>query len=173
MSIETERPVLRPRRETWPGGLTLHRPSWEELWFRQTMMADPETMSYNHAWGGTIPFPEDRWKDWYDHWIVKHENRRFYRYLKDPADCFVGEIAYHYDEERRIYAADVLVHAPYRGLGYGSRGLELLCEAAKENGVTVLHDDIAADNPAISLFLRYGFAEEYRTDEIVMLRKEL
>ena len=41
------------------------------------------------------------------------------------------------------------------------------------SGVTVLHDDIAADNPAIPLFLRHGFAEEYRTDEIVMLRKEL
>ena len=33
------------------------------------MLADEETMSYNHAWGGTIPWPEDQWKDWYDCWI--------------------------------------------------------------------------------------------------------
>ena len=46
-------------------------------------------------------------------------------------DRYVGEIAYHYD------------------------------------------DDIAIDNPAITLFLRHGFVEEYRTDEIIMLKKEL
>ena len=48
------------------------------------MMADLETMSYNHAWGGTIPFPEQKWKDWYDYWLKNHENKRYYRYLKNP-----------------------------------------------------------------------------------------
>ena len=37
--------------------LTLHKPGYEDLWFRQKMLGDEETMSYNHAWGGTIPFP--------------------------------------------------------------------------------------------------------------------
>ena len=151
----------------------IHLPSLEDLWFRQSMMADPETMSYNHAWGGTIPFPENDWKDWYDDWITNHEHHRYYRYLKNAADQFVGEIAYHYDEKRSIYVADVIIHAPYRGSGYGGRALELLCAAAKENGVTVLYDDIAVDNPAVELFLRHGFIEEYRTDEIIMLKKEL
>ena len=58
-------------------------PALEDMWFREKLMADEETMSYNHAWGGTIPFPEEDWKDWYDYWIVDHEDRRFYRYLKD------------------------------------------------------------------------------------------
>ena len=40
------------------------------------MLADEDTMSYNHAWGGTIPWPEDQWKDWYDHWIVDHNGKR-------------------------------------------------------------------------------------------------
>ena len=31
--------------------ITLYTPSLEDLWFRQKMMADEETMSYNHAWG--------------------------------------------------------------------------------------------------------------------------
>ena len=34
-------------------------------------------------------------------------------------------------------------------------------------------DDIAIDNPAARLFLKAGFTEEYRTDEIIMLKKEL
>ena len=43
----------------------------------------------------------------------------------------------------------------------------------KKNGVTLLYDGIANDNPAIMFFLKHGFAEEYRTDEIIMLKKEL
>ena len=73
-------------------------PKKEDLWFRQMFMADEETMSYNHDWGGTIPFPKERWNDWYDRWIT---------------------------------------------------------------------------NPAIRLFLKNGFCEEYRTKEIIMLKKEL
>ena len=46
-------------------------------------------------------------------------------------------------------------------------------DAAAKNGVDVLYDDIAIDNPAVSLFLRCGFTEEFRTDSIVMLKKEL
>ena len=160
-------------REEWKGLITLYTPSLEDLWFRQEMMADPETMSYNHAWGGTIPFPKEEWRDWYDCWIVNHENKRYYRYLKDNTGRFIGEIAYHYDANRNLHIADVIVHALYRGKGHGSIGLERLCNAAKKNGVDVLYDDIAIDNPAITMFLKYGFIEEYRTEEIIMLRKEL
>lgn len=153
--------------------LALYLPRYEDLWFRQAMMADGETMSYNRAWGGTIPFPEEDWAAWYDRWIVHHEGRRFYRYLTDGADRFLGEIAYHFDGESGLCLANVIVFAKYRGQGYGSRALELLCRAARENGVARLYDDIAIDNPAIGLFLRHGFAEEYRTDEIIMLKKDL
>lgn len=160
-------------REDWEGLITLYTPSLEDLWFKQEMLADPETMSYNHAWGGTISFPKEKWRGWYDFWIVNHENKRYYRYLKDNTGRFIGEIAYHYDVNRNLYVADVIVHALYRGKGYGRVGLERLCNAAKKNGVDVLYDDIAIDNPAIKMFLKYGFIEEYRTKEIIMLRKEL
>ena len=45
--------------------LKIHVPEYKELRFRQEMMADEDTMSYNRAWGGTIPFPEEDWEDWY------------------------------------------------------------------------------------------------------------
>ena len=154
--------------------ITTYKPALQDLWFRQQFMADEATMSYNAAWGGTIPFPENTWKEWYDRWLIHHENKRFYRYLQDTETKeFVGEIAYHYDEEREIFLADVIVASEYRGRGYGSEGLQLLCDAAKANGVDVLRDDIAIDNPAAELFLKAGFTEEYRTDEIIMLKKEL
>ncbi|MBQ9823599.1 MAG: GNAT family N-acetyltransferase [Solobacterium sp.] len=153
--------------------LEICRPEYKDLWFRQKMMADEETMSYNHAWGGTIPFPEEKWHEWYDHWLVHHENRRYYRYLKDEDGSFVGEMAYHYDEELAGYVADVIILSEYRGKGYGSMALGLLCTAAKENGITVLYDDIAIDNPAVKLFLKHGFKEESRTDKKIILKKEL
>lgn len=149
-------------------------PQLNDLWFRQMFMVDEETMSYNHHWGGIIPFPKESWKEWYDYWVVNPEGKRFYRYLKDEvSDEFVGEIAYHYDEEQKMHIADVIIYAKFRGRGFGGQGLSLLCEAAKTNGIDILYDNIAIDNPAIKLFLKLGFYEEYRTDEIIMLKKEL
>jgi len=154
--------------------IQLYIPKLEDLWFRQMFMADEETMSYNHNWGGTIPFPEENWADWYEDWIVNPAGKRFYRYLQDEASGeFVGEIAYHYDGERKIHIADIIVYEKYRGKGFGEQGLHMLCEAAKLNGLEFLYDDIAIDNLAINLFLKVGFIEEYRTDEIIMLKKEL
>ena len=154
--------------------MILYTPKKEDLWFRKMFMADEETMSYNHNWGGTIPFPEEQWQDWYDYWIANPEGKRFYKYLQEESTGeFVGEIAYHFDEEEKKYIADVIVYAKYRGNGFGEQGLLLLCEAAKAHGIAVLYDNIAIDNPAIKLFLKCGFYEEYRTEEIIMLKKEL
>ena len=154
--------------------MILFTPKLEDLWFRKMFMADEETMSYNHHWGGTIPFPEEAWPDWYDYWVANPKGKRFYRYLQDEATReFVGEVAYHYDVEEQKYIADVIVYAKYRGKGFGEQGLRMLCEAAKANGIGILYDNIAIDNSAVKLFLKVGFTEDYRTDEIIMLKREL
>ena len=152
--------------------LELVVPKLEDMWFRESLLADEETMSYNHAWGGTIPFPKERWQEWYDYWIINHENKGYYRYLKNENE-FVGEISYHYDSKYDGYVADVIVFSKYRGKGYGTIGLEMLCAKAKENGVTILYDDIAIDNTAVILFFKQGFYEEYRTEEKIVLKKIL
>ena len=130
-------------------------------------------MSYNHAWGGIVPFPEEKWKDWYEYWVECPEGIRYYRYLRNENGDFVGEIAYHLDQNTGYYLANVIVFSGYRHRGYGSLGLDMLCAEAKANGVTELWDDIAIDNPAIDLFRAHGFREEYRTEELVFLKKEL
>lgn len=149
-----------------------HVPDFAELSFRQGLLADPATMAYNRAWGGTIDFPAARWPAWYDAWVTHPQGRRFYRYLR-VGGTFVGEIAWHWDETLRLHLADVIVLAHFRGNGYGRAGLRLLCQSAREAGIARLYDDIAADNPAIGLFLSEGFVEESRTNEIIMLKKTL
>ena len=153
--------------------LTLIKPACEDLWFRRRMLEDEETMSYNHAWGGTIPFPTEQWRDWYYLWVVNPGDRRYYRYLKNEEGRFVGEVAYHRDDTLRGYIADVIILASCRDRGYGSEGLDLLCAAAKANGADVLYDDIAIDNPAAGLFLRHGLSEIFRTEDKIILKKIL
>ena len=149
-----------------------YKPELKDLWFRKQMLEDEETMSYNRAWGGTILFPEEDWKEWYDHWITEAGDRRYYRYLQDN-NRFIGEIGYHYDTEIGGYIADVIVYSCFRGKGYGGHALDLLCSTAKQNGIDVLYDEIAIDNPAIKLFLDHGFSETGRTEEKIILKKEL
>ena len=153
--------------------ISVYIPKIEDLWFKELMLSDPDTMSYNHAWGGCIPFPKEEWQEWHDYWIINHENKRFYRYLKNEEDKFVGEIAYHYNEKEKKYLLDVIIYSKYRHQGYGSEGVKLLCAIARENGIEEVYDDIAIDNPAISLFIKQGFFEEYRTDELIYLKKNL
>ncbi|MBO7079145.1 MAG: GNAT family N-acetyltransferase, partial [Bacilli bacterium] len=100
------------------------------------------------------------------------ENKRYYRYLKE-GNNFIGKVSYHYDNKLDIYTMGIVVYAKYRNQGYGKAGLDLLCKAAKENGIKYLYDDIAIDNKAIKLFLDNGFIEEYRTSELIYLKKDL
>lgn len=153
--------------------LRLYKPKLEDLWFKSKMLADKDTMSYNNRFGGTIEFNEEDWKDWYDYWIVECNNERYYRYLVDDNNNFIGEIAYHLDYDTKFYIGDIIVYAKYRGKGFGKQGLQLLLDEAKNNGLKEIYDDIAIDNSAIKLFKKFGFYEIYRTNDIIMLKKEL
>lgn len=155
--------------------IALYLPKLEDLWFREKMLSDPDTMAYNAAWGGTIPFPPEAWEDWYGRWILRRGgNERFYRYLlEEESGAFVGETAYHWDSGKGVYLADVIVYSPDRGRGYGKQGLALLCQAAKENGCAELYDDIARGNPSVHMFLEMGFTVDSVTEDAVMVRKVL
>lgn len=153
--------------------ISIYKPKYKDLWFRKTMLGDDATMSYNHSWGGTISFPEEDWQDWYDCWLNDNDKTHYYRYVKNEEDTFIGEVAYHFDAELNGYIANVIIYAKYRGKGYGGMALNLLCLAAKENGLSELYDDIAIDNSAIKLFIKNGFVEMTRTNDKVILKKQL
>ena len=112
--------------------LRLYKPALEDLDYRRSLLADPNTMSYNEKWGGAIDFPEKNWEPWYKSWVSADESQRYYRYLyAEDSQCFVGEAAYHYDAACQAHMVNLLVEARYRGRGYGNEGLLLLMKAAK------------------------------------------
>ena len=152
--------------------LELIKPTLEQLSFKQELLSDEKTMLFNCKYGGTIDFNRDRWHSWYNKWIASSNSNYFYRYLYSKKhQCFVGEIAYHYEDDR--YLCDVIIHSKYRNLGYGGQGLDLLCECAKENGINVLYDDILLDNPSVHMFLKHGFHIVDKTNECYIVRKYL
>lgn len=154
--------------------IKIYKPNIEDLWFRQSLIADEDTMSYNNVWGGTILFPKENWKKCYQTWIEGSRFENYYRYLIDTENnYFVGEIAYHYDKQRKYHICDVIILAKHRNKGYGSKGIQLLCDLAKENGISILYDDIAIDNISYKLFLKNGFTIDYQNDEIIMVKKVL
>ena len=153
--------------------LKLVKPKFKELDFRQKLLADEETMSYNAKWGGTINFSTDRWYRWYDDWI-KHPNGCFYRYLySEKLNAFVGETAFHFDNEFKCYICDIIIKHCYRGQGFGKTGLTLLLDEAKKQGISVIYDNIAADSIAIKLFKQCGFTEKWRNEDFIMLERHL
>ena len=152
--------------------IELYKPVIKDLWFKQKMLSDEQTMSYNKACGGTIHFPEERWEEWYERWILNHEQKRFYRYIK-VNNRFVGEVSYHFDEIKAIYMVDVLIYNPYRYKGYGREALVEICHIAKGNGINELFDEIAIENSSINMFLKNGFEEVAREKEYVQIKMKL
>ena len=68
----------------------LHIPTCEELWYREKILQDADTMSYNRGYHlnvagydnetGCIAFPKEEWKNWYEYFIGQ-EPERFYAYI--------------------------------------------------------------------------------------------
>ncbi len=122
--------------------LEMHVPKLEELWFRQKLLADPASMSYNkgyelgfagyHNDTGCIDFPEEDWPGWYARWIGT-EPQRFYAYLREKeTGTFLGEVNLFQLELPGVYEMGIVVYSAYRGKGYSQEGIRLLLEYAFE-----------------------------------------
>ena len=70
-------------------------PSLEDMWFREQLINDEKTIEFNKKWGGTIHFPKDKWESWYDYWVRNPDGKRFYRYILDDNNMFVGDEVHH------------------------------------------------------------------------------
>lgn len=150
--------------------LTLLDARRELMPFRQAMLASPATMAYNAPWAppeGTIPFPEERWDEWLHAWTGR-EPERYCGYLQAEDGALVGEVCWH-DLGREI---GVVIHAPYRGRGYGLQGLRLLAERAFLHGeISLLGNTFEAEREAaLAVHERVGFVPVGVKDGLLTLR---
>lgn len=167
--------------------LYLHIPSCRELWYRQKIMQDPDTMSYNKGYDldfdgydkatGCIAFPEREWADWYA-WFIGQEPRRFYAYIVRESDGeFIGEVNVHRNEDAVWYEMGIVLEAKYRGKGYAVDAMRLLLEYAFEKmGADAVHNDFEAErSAAVQTHLSAGFTK-YRQEngmiELLITREQ-
>ena len=150
-------------------GLRLHTPGFDELWYRQRMMSDPATMSYNagydlgfdgyHNDTGCIDFPEEKWRGWYDRFIGR-EPEKFYAYVVCKEDgAFVGEVVLRQEGAPGRYEMGVVIEACHRGKGYSAEAMRLLMDTAfnKLNAQVVCNDFERSRAAALKLHLNAGF----------------
>lgn len=169
--------------------LELHVPDGEELWFRREMLSTPETMSYNANWDiphpgyqretGCIAYTITQEDAWYKHYIGC-EPERYFAYVRRISDgVFIGDVCVHHAPEDGWWDMEVLIHAPYRGHGYGSEALKLLLRHAfLRLNVARVHNCFEAERGggcALQTHLSAGFAVyrvEHGLTHVMLTREE-
>lgn len=146
--------------------ISLYIPELKDLWYEEKLQSDPETMSYNagydvsyygyHYDTGCIDFLESRWEEVYNKRIKEN---KFFAYIKDnDLNEFIGYCNYHYNKNENRYECGVLIDSKYRGKGYSSDALNLLCDTARSNGIKELYDNFEIDRGnTLKLFESVGF----------------
>jgi RimJ/RimL family protein N-acetyltransferase len=144
--------------------IELYVPKLEDYWYEAKVESDPESMSYNagydvsyygyHYDTGCIDFPESRWEEVYNKRICEN---RYFAYIKDiDINEYVGYVNYQLVDEK--WECGIVIEAKFRGKGYAKAALKLLCEEAKNNGITELYDNFEIDRDnTLDLFKSVGF----------------
>lgn len=168
--------------------LELYIPKPEDLWFRQQMLSDPDTMSYNRDWDvsypgyhrdtGCIDFPPAEWAEWYSA-MIGQTPKRFYAYIQRSSDgAWLGDVCFHYTPEKDWWDMGIVLYAPYRGRGYAAPALKLLLDQAfRVYGISRIHNDFEIARGEISAWethRRAGFRELGRENGFLemMITKE-
>lgn len=178
-SLDAEAFAEHCRRMEETEELELHIPSVEDMRFAQVLQEDPATMSYNAGWDidydgyhsdtGCIDLPREKWAEKHRR-MVGHEPNCFYAFVREKKSSrFICEVNFHYTDENNWYDMGVLVYAPYRGSGYGSKCLELLLHHAfVACGISRLHNNFEETRTeAMAIHQKAGFR---RIGESEMLR---
>ena len=128
--------------------LYLTIPTKEDLVFKKELEADPQTMDYNAGYNvsfngynfqdGTIEEDlDDLRENWLPKWVGHEPNKYFAFVRRKEDDKYVGEV-YFKDATEYGHEIGIVIKGEYRGRGYASEAIGLLCEKADSLGVDVL-----------------------------------
>ena len=161
--------------------LYLYTPQLSDLWYRQKILGDPDTMGYNkgyhldfagyHNDTGCIDFPKAQWKEWHD-WFVGHTPTRFYAYITRKEDnAFIGEVNLHQSRQGDWHDMGIVIEGKHRGKGYAVEALYLLLKEAFEHlSVTAVHNDFEKTRAAaVNAHLAVGFQIQKEENGVVNL----
>ncbi|VYT75564.1 Uncharacterised protein [Clostridium paraputrificum] len=146
-----------------------HIPKFEELTYRQKIMSQSDTMSYNkgydvsydgyHKDTGCIDFPKYKWRIWYSNRVNK-KPKYFYAYIaREEDNSFIGEVNLNLSNKDRYYDMGIVIEAKYRGMGYSLEALRKLMKVAFEmyDALEVHNDFEITRISAIAIHKAVGF----------------
>ncbi|CEO20445.1 GNAT family N-acetyltransferase [Paraclostridium sordellii] len=151
--------------------LYLHVPTFDELDYRQKILGQEDTMSYNKGYNlltenynnetGCIDFSKKYWDKWYAKWILEATDRYYAYIVESNTDDFVGEVCFYYEEEEKLYRIGIVIESIHRGKGYCSKGLIKLADVAfNDFNIKRLRNVIPLDRKyAIKGHKKAGFKE--------------
>jgi predicted nucleotidyltransferase/GNAT superfamily N-acetyltransferase len=152
-----------------------------ELSYREKLLSDPDTMSYNKGYAlsfhgynketGCITFPGCDWQAWFDHFIGK-EPECYYAYIvRAEDDAFIGEVDLHKSNDSDWHEMGIVLEAKYRGRGYADEALKLLLKQAFESiGVKAVYNKFEdVREAAVKMHLSAGFTEYKKESGMVEL----
>ena len=148
--------------------LFLTIPEIKDLYFKKELKEDPNTMDYNKGYdvsyngynynNGTIKTDINELKDlWYPKWI-NNWPQTYYAYITKENGSFIGETYAKWDEARNAYEIGIIIKGEYRGRGYSSTVIGLLCDKLKELGAKKLYHELPTERiGAIKAEINNGF----------------
>lgn len=155
--------------------IELHIPKESELEYRQHLISDKETMSYNVGYGddgiGCYYQTIEQVQEWYKNWNNGTDN--YYAYIIRKEDNIpIGEVDVHWSSYCKKHIIGIVIEAKYRGKGYAEEALNLLCDVAfNKLNLNKIYDDFpTARTAAEKVFSKAGFVRE--NNEFVALTKE-
>ncbi len=173
--------------------LELVVPRKEDLWFKKELKEDPQTMDYNAGYAldvegynrenGTIQTDLKELEEvWAKKWIG-NEPTYFYYFIKAGSQ-FIGEIYAKFNNKTTLYEIGIVIKGDYRGKGFSTPAIKLLCEKLKEKGVKKLYHRLPmCRKAAIKADINNGFVVKKeniegmkkfgKSEKLVYLEKEL
>lgn len=159
--------------------LSLHIPKYEELSYRENLLSQKETMSYNASYNldnryyhkdtGCLDFPKKEWESWYKRWVNNLPNN-YYAYIVKN-NKFIGEVNLYYNIEKDWYEMGIVIENNYRGNDYSKKALKLLLNIAFEKyNAKAVHNMFEVDRiAALKLHKDLGFIIISEYDDLIEL----
>ena len=126
-------------------------------------------MEYNNQWGGTVPFPKEKWQLFYDDFTTN--NDRFYFHIYNLDNVFIGEVSTKFSSRFNSCILNIKIKHQFRGNNHGSDALDAFLDFVFiEIEVDRICDNVGLNSiTGIRLLKSFGFLEQYKTSEFVLL----